>query len=39
MFAKRIYAIIFVAAFALCLCACAPSVGGLSFEPPEGWER
>ena len=34
---ERLYAIFFVAVFALCLCACAPHVGGLKFEAPDGW--
>ncbi len=39
MITKRISAIFLVATFMLCLCACAPSVGGLKFEAPKGWTK
>ena len=36
---RRIYSLVFAAVLTLCLCACAPNVGGLKFDPPGGWTR
>ncbi len=39
MINRRLFACVFMAVFALCLCACAPSVGELKFEAPKGWTK